>query len=705
MGRAWLGLLLLVACKGAEEPTPPGPAVTPTVPTSDSAPATPTADTGGSLVLALAEAGPDRTVAVGESVAFDALSEGVSFLWDLGDGTQSSEPAPSHSWSEPGTYSVVVRATGADGGTDSDTAKVVVHPPFADAPPTASSTVVVGEDGLIYAVEPDAGSLVRTDGVGVERVQACDTPRTVAVAGGVVAVACEGDGALALFDATDLSARGGVLFGEGSRPYGVTGRDGRRWWVSDTGRDELVEVVDGDVAAVHPMDDPRHLVAMVQPGDPAVPTRVVAPRWRSIDGQGLVQRLAEAPYALAFDPGPDSDTSIRGVPSLFGAMATSPDAQLVYVPGLLANTARGMWRDGQVLSHETTVHAVLVALELTTGEERFRKQFDDQGEAGAVVTSPYGDTAYVAFPGTQTVLALDAWDGDIIGSILHAGHDITGLGRSEDGAVLYVHASLDRELRAYDITSFSPAPELLWSISTVDREPLDADVLLGKRLFHDAADLRMAKDGYVRCAVCHPDGGQDGLVWDFTDRGEGLRNTIDLRGRAGTAMGPLHWSANFDEVQDFEHDIRGPFGGLGLLSEADWLATDDPLGMPKAGRSAELDALAAYVTSLDRPVPPTEPELVTAALAFEDAGCAECHPPPLYTDSPTGVRHDVGTLLSSSGQRLGGGLDGIDTPTLLGVAHTGPWLHDGSATTLEEALSAHADGVSTAQLVQFLEAL
>ena len=130
MGRAWLGLLLLVACKGAEEPTPPGPAVTPTVPTSDSAPATPTADTGGSLVLALAEAGPDRTVAVGESVAFDALSEGVSFLWDLGDGTQSSEPAPSHSWSEPGTYSVVVRATGADGGTDSDTAKVVVHPPF-----------------------------------------------------------------------------------------------------------------------------------------------------------------------------------------------------------------------------------------------------------------------------------------------------------------------------------------------------------------------------------------------------------------------------------------------------------------------------------------------------------------------------------------------------------------------------------------------
>ena len=129
------------------------------------------------------------------------------------------------------------------------------------------------------------------------------------------------------------------------------------------------------------------------------------------------------------------------------------------------------------------------------------------------------------------------------------------------------------------------------------------------------------------------------------------------------------------------------------------------LGLAYAAAGRDLDALAAYVTSLATPLPPVEAELVTGRLAFEDAGCEACHPAPLYTDSPTGVRHDVGTLLPSSGQRLGGVLDGIDTPTLLGVGHSGPWLHDGSAATLDEALAAHADGISTAALVQFLQSL
>ena len=48
--------------------------------------------------------------------------------------------------------------------------------------------------------------------------------------------------------------------------------------------------------------------------------------------------------------------------------------------------------------------------------------------------------------------------------------------------------------------------------------------------------------------------------------GEGLRNTISLRGRAGMAQGFLHWSGNFDEVQDFEGQIRALAGGTGLMT-------------------------------------------------------------------------------------------------------------------------------------------
>jgi CxxC motif-containing protein (DUF1111 family) len=203
----------------------------------------------------------------------------------------------------------------------------------------------------------------------------------------------------------------------------------------------------------------------------------------------------------------------------------------------------------------------------------------------------------------------------------------------------------------------------------------------------------MARDGYIACASCHPDGTHDGLTWDFTSRGEGLRNTITLEGRGGTAMGFLHWSANFDEVQDFENDIRNAFGGTGLLADEDWAETSDTLGAPKAGRSADLDALAAYVSSLaSTPRSPWAADATPEGAAlYEAMGCADCHPAPAYTDSSLDELrlHDIGTLSSSSGGRLGGTLLGIDTPTLLGAWATAPYLHDGSAATLGEAIRAH----------------
>ena len=58
-----------------------------------------------------------------------------------------------------------------------------------------------------------------------------------------------------------------------------------------------------------------------------------------------------------------------------------------------------------------------------------------------------------------------------------------------------------------------------------------------------AAIEEMAELEDAACATCHLDGGHDGRTWDFTGRGEGLRNTISLRGRSGTGHGPVHWSA------------------------------------------------------------------------------------------------------------------------------------------------------------------
>ena len=152
---------------------------------------------------------------------------------------------------------------------------------------------------------------------------------------------------------------------------------------------------------------------------------------------------------------------------------------------------------------------------------------------------------------------------------------------------------------------------------------------------------------------------------------------------------------------------------------------------PNAGRSEKLDALAAYVASLTRAPPSPHRELDDSLspaasrgrkLFYDDAlGCASCHIPPRFTDSvltsdPNDfVLHDVGTLGEGSGQRLGGPLTGLDTPTLIGLWASAPYLHDGSA-TLREVLvernvgDAHGqtsqlDAAQLDDLVAFLLAL
>jgi hypothetical protein len=204
-------------------------------------------------------------------------------------------------------------------------------------------------------------------------------------------------------------------------------------------------------------------------------------------------------------------------------------------------------------------------------------------------------------------------------------------------------------------------------------------------------------EGYLTCGGCHFEGIDDGRVYDFSTRGEGLRNTIALLGRRGTGQGRLNWTAALDEVQDFEHQIRDLFGGLGFLpDDAFHTGTrDQPLGDPKAGLSPELDALAAYVTSLAHvdpsPFRNADGTLTADGTAgkalFEKLGCNFCHAGPDFTDSARGLLHDVGTISASSGTHAGQPLLGLDTPTLLGVWATAPYLHDGSAATLRDVLT------------------
>jgi cytochrome c peroxidase len=99
---------------------------------------------------------------------------------------------------------------------------------------------------------------------------------------------------------------------------------------------------------------------------------------------------------------------------------------------------------------------------------------------------------------------------------------------------------------------------------------------------------------------------------------------------------------------------------------------------------ADAAAIDAYLKSLE-PLPSpymTAKDLNAKAQSgkrvYEKAGCQGCHTPPLYTSLKA---YDVGT---GTGREAG---EAFDTPTLVEIWRTAPYLHDGRATTLEEVLT------------------
>ena len=139
--------------------------------------------------------------------------------------------------------------------------------------------------------------------------------------------------------------------------------------------------------------------------------------------------------------------------------------------------------------------------------------------------------------------------------------------------------------------------------------------------------------------------------------------------------------------------MREIFGGKGFLSDEEYMNTLHPLSESKSNLSVELDALAAYVASIQIPTPSPHEAPAGGEQAFVMAGCDECHPAPLYSDSSleNPILHDVGTIDDSSGLRLGEYLEGLDTPSLIGTWNSAPYLHHGGANTIQDAIELHTD--------------
>lgn len=330
-----------------------------------------------------------------------------------------------------------------------------------------------------------------------------------------------------------------------------------------------------------------------------------------------------------------------------------------------------------------------------------------------VAISPDGSRIYVVCSGTNDMYACKTVDDDYREienfKYLQVGTNPRAVRVSPDGERVYVYNALDFNVVAYNAQTMLETAKI-----TVTENPLRQDVLLGKILFYSALEPMVSRR-WISCSSCHPDGQTDGRTWHNP---EGLRATPPLGGLAFTH--PQHWSADRDETQDFEHTIRGPLmQGRGLVRGK----LHESLGKPNKGLSPTLDALAAYTNSHRFTLSPhAKTGLSDSAKRGRElfqssaVGCAKCHSGPFLTDSQSGkpsVMHDVGTGLVDRREKMG---PKYDTPTLLSLYRTAPYLHHGQAATLTDVLTTHNKGdqhgrtsqlskTEVADLVDYLKSL
>ena len=167
----------------------------------------------------------------------------------------------------------------------------------------------------------------------------------------------------------------------------------------------------------------------------------------------------------------------------------------------------------------------------------------------------------------------------------------------------------------------------------------------GHKLFHTPTQSAIA------CVSCHPEGGDDGRVWNFTPIG--ARRTQELRGGI-LATAPFHWDGDMTDMHKLMTTVLvGRMGG-------------------PTPSSADETAIAGWLDAqptLPKAAPANPQAVARGKQLFENAaGCATCHSGAHFTNNAT---VSVGTGAA------------FQVPSLVDVATRAPYMHSGCASTLE----------------------
>ena len=205
-------------------------------------------------------------------------------------------------------------------------------------------------------------------------------------------------------------------------------------------------------------------------------------------------------------------------------------------------------------------------------------------------------------------------------------------------------------------------------------------IRLGEIYFNDA---NYCFQSWQSCNGCHPgDARTDGLNWDLMN--DQMGNPKNCKSMLGAHETPPVMITGIRP--DAETAVRAGFKHIQFAQIDEERAR----------------AVDAYLKAL-KPVP--SPYLVDGKLStrarlgkevFENTGCGHCHNGPWLTDQK---RHEMGTPSEYDHQ------NSWDTPTLIEVWRTGPWLHDGRSATMKEVFTTEKHGLNKTLTKEEIDAL
>ena len=209
-------------------------------------------------------------------------------------------------------------------------------------------------------------------------------------------------------------------------------------------------------------------------------------------------------------------------------------------------------------------------------------------------------------------------------------------------------------------------------------QPEASVVRQGQILWSDANNCYQK---WESCNSCHPDAIVDGFNWDNLNDGLGgggksAKSMLYAHRTPPVMITGIRPNAEAAVAAGMKFIQFNTMSSYNLNKIDEYLKSLAPLQSPALNKDGTLT------------------ESATAGKALFEKNCASCHPAPLYTDMKT---HDVGT------KHYDGDTGLYDTPTLVEVWRTGPYMHDGSLYTLEEVVKYFAKDLNDTEVKQLAD--